>query len=363
MKTLQYLQNLSRRSLQYSTIRSSFLIPRYVNKLSFSTKEEVTYTLDQLKELRSISGAPLKECKKALIETEDTENRISDALDWLRIRGQSIAQQKSGDIAKYGFIGLFKDNTQKNASLIEVNCVTDFVENNPLFQGAVLNIGNTILETNTQQILYNTPLSIDEISNISIIEFENNNASNQSINESLTDIISSIRENLVFRRAYKMQCTSKGIICGYLHGRKTNNLGMKGSLVSLETDLNEINDEIYKELNELGQNIATHIVANYPQPKYINRNEITEQEIEKEKEILLQTIMQKEGEGKNLEIVQKQIDGKMKKYYMENVLLEQPFCLEDDNKLTVEKLINNKAKQLECNISVAHMIVYNLGEA
>ena len=104
-------------------------------------------------------------------------------------------------------------------------------------------------------------------------------------------------------------------------------------------------------------------MANYPQPKYIKRSQISESEIEKEKEILLASIMEKDGAAKNLEIVQKQIDGKMKKYFVENVLMEQPFCLEDDNKLTIEKLVNDAAKELKCEVDIAHMAVFNLGEA
>merc|ERR1712228_98478 len=277
-----------------------------------------------------------------------------------RISGQTIAAQKAGDIAKYGFCALLKNGN--NAALAEINCVTDFVENNPIFQDAVLNITNTILE-NQNNITPNVPISVNEIGDLPIIRFEGNEESEQSINGSLTDIISSIRENLVFRRAYKMQCSSSGVICGYVHGRKTENLGMKASLVSLETDLNKIGDDERNKLEDLGKNIATHIVANYPQPKYIKRSQISENEIEKEKEILLASIMEKEGESKNLEIVQKQIDGKMKKYFVENVLMEQAFCLEDDNKLTIEKLVNQAAKELECNIDIAHMAVYNLGEA
>eukprot|EP00483_Globobulimina_turgida_P011070 UN11091 len=163
-----------------------------------------------------------------------------------------------------------------------------------------------------------------------------------------------------------MQCSETGVIGGYLHGRKTDKLGMKGSLVSIETDINpnEMEDGMRNELNALGHNIATHIVANCPQPKYIKREEIPQQEIEKEKELILQSIMekQKDGDSKSLEIVQKQIDGKMKKYFMENVLMEQPFCLEEDNKLTIEKLINNKGKQLKCNINIGNMVVYNIGQ-
>ena len=104
-------------------------------------------------------------------------------------------------------------------------------------------------------------------------------------------------------------------------------------------------------------------VANYPQPKYIRREDLTEEMIEKEKSIILQTIMEKGGDAQNAEIVQKQIDGRMKKFYAENVLMEQPFCLEDDNKLTIEKLVARHSKELGCDIKVTNMVVYNLGEA
>merc|ERR1719242_528080 len=363
---MQHVRSIPNRVLR-SFPNTAHLRPHYASPSIFrsnfsaavAVEEAPAYTLEDVKQLRSISGAPLKECKKALssIDTEATD-RISEALDWLRIRGQSIAQQKSCDVAKYGFIGMFKGET--TASLVEVNCVTDFVENNPIFQEAVLNIGNTVMKSDLKS---NEALSVEEISNIPVIDFNSDAVKTQCISESLTDIVSSIRENLVFRRAFRMECSASGVINGYLHGRKTDNLGMKGSLVSLETDCESMSDAVRENLNNLGKDIATHIVANYPQPKYIRREELTEEMIEKEKGIVLQTIMEKGGDAQNAEIVQKQIDGRMKKFYAENVLMEQPFCLEDDNKLTIEKLVARNSKELGCDIKVTNMVVYNLGEA
>ncbi len=190
------------------------LISSFYSRFSAVAVDEAPqYTLEDVKQLRSISGAPLKECKKALGSTQkpDSSDRIADALDWLRIRGQSIAQQKSGDVAKYGFIGMIRGKcieSGSTASLVEVNCVTDFVENNPVFQEAVLNIGNTVMKSDLSP---NEPLSVDEIASVPIIEFNSDAVKTQCISESLTDIISSIRENLVFRRAFRMQCTPSGI--------------------------------------------------------------------------------------------------------------------------------------------------------
>merc|ERR1712157_253957 len=130
---------------------------------------------------------------------------------------------------------------------------------------------------------------------------------------------------------------------------------------SLETDCDVLSKETRASLESLGKDIATHIVANYPQPKYIRREELTEEQVEKEKNIVMQTIMEKGGNAQNAEIVQKQIDGRMKKFFAENVLMEQPFCLEDDNKLTIEKLVARHSKELGCDIKVSSMVVYNLG--
>ena len=185
------------------TTRFAPLILANLNK-QFCTNASATLNKDSLKELRSISEAPLKECKKALSETN---NNIQEALDWLRIQGIATARKKSDQVAANGFIvSLINENNNNNkyASVAEVNCVTDFVENNPIFQDAVMNIGNTILNCN--ELECNKLQNINEISNnIKIIPFQtdnnnNNNISNQTLNEALTDIISSIRENLVLRR-------------------------------------------------------------------------------------------------------------------------------------------------------------------
>ena len=140
---------------------------------------------------------------------------------------------------------------------------------------------------------------------------------------------------------------------------------MKGSLVSMETDLDpkQMRDATLEALQDLGRQIATHCVANYPQPLFVHREDISAETVDKEKELILQSIMEKGGDAQNLEIVQKQMDGRINKFFAEKVLMEQPFCLEDDSKFTVKKLIDKKAKELQCDIKVANIVVYNLGEA
>ena len=104
-------------------------------------------------------------------------------------------------------------------------------------------------------------------------------------------------------------------------------------------------------------------VANYPQPKYISRNNLSEKMIEKEKELLLKIIMEKEGDEINAELLDKKVEGRLKKFFIDNVLYDQPFCLEDDNKLTIEKLIHRESRKLGCGITIKNMCCYNLGES
>ena len=177
-----------------------------------ASKSSVTLDKECLKELRSISGAPLKECKKAL---QETNNSIEDALDWLRVQGVATAKKKSDQVAANGFVvTMTSDDSNDNCkygSITEVNCVTDFVENNPIFQNAATNIGNTILLSDKLEC--NTFQDISKISediNIIPCKNENNNSNvddnndqireNQTLGEALTDIINTIRENLIIRR-------------------------------------------------------------------------------------------------------------------------------------------------------------------
>ena len=198
--------------------------------------------------------------KKALSESDGD---VDKALDWLRIQGVSTANKKSSQTAVNGFVcQIFNDNNNV-ASMIEVNCVTDFVENNPMFQKSVMNIANTIAYNET--LKDNELNDLDAINELNVIDCDSHNETKQKVSESLTDIMSSIRENMVLRRVSRIECSNKGVIGSYLHSRKTDNLGMKGGLISLETDYNETdniyeNENIYDSLKELANNIATHLV-------------------------------------------------------------------------------------------------------
>ncbi|ETO25593.1 hypothetical protein RFI_11545 [Reticulomyxa filosa] len=355
---------------------------------AFTTEADKGPSLDQLKELRNISGAPLKEwyavqrifeakdfkkdkcthsqkkkknSKKALAATKS----IEEALDWLRSQGVNVAQKKSTQIATNGFIGCVTSAKSRVASLVEINCVTDFVEKNPLFQEAVQDIAHTIAHSSD----VNDTTTRETLNSVKVIPFpkpgseqSSLTSTNRLVSEALTDIISSIRENLVLRRFYRMEASPNGLIGTYIHSRTTPILGMKGGLVHLETntDINKLNEKQFNELLKLSKNLAIHCVVNTPLAKYLKREDVPNGEVQKEKEILLEQVT-KEG-AVELEEVQFLVEKKLEKFFSDVCLLQQNYCLEDDSKLTIAGLLQNSSKKLKFDIQIKKFVVFNLGE-
>lgn len=286
--------------------------------------------VSDIKSLREITGAGMMDCKKALLENNGD---IEKACDWLRKKGIAQAAKKGSRVASEGLIA--QKISDNKAVTLELNSETDFVAKNDKFK----ELSQYILDA----IITNDNISeIDQVMNLEIPQ------TNNKIADEITNVVSIIGENIKLRR-FKKIINDNGFISSYIHSSVAENLGKIGVIVSIECD--NIND---KALN-LAKQIAMHIAAS--KPIAVNKEQVPSDIITKEKEIFTD---QSKASGKPENIIEKMVEGRIRKYYDEIVLLEQAFVI--DGKTKIKDLIAEFSKQNDCSFKIKEFIRYELGE-
>ncbi len=250
----------------------------------------------QVKELRERTGAGMMECKKALVETEGD---LDLAIEHMRKSGLAKADKKAGRTAAEGMIMARTSDDGKRAALVEINCETDFVAKNEDFQAFTLAVVDLILEQD--------PADIEAVLNSTLSE-------GQTVDERRRQLVAKIGENIAVRR-FERYATENGTLSAYLHG------GRIGVLVDLgggDADL--------------AKDIAMHVAAS--NPAYGASDEVPQDVLDKEKEIL---VAQARDSGKPDNIIDKMVEGRLRKFLAEITLLGQPFVKDPDQ--SVEKLL------------------------
>lgn len=241
-----------------------------------------------VKELRDSTGAGMMDAKKALTETDGD---MEAAVDWLRTKGLAKAAKKSGRTAAEGLVGIHVSNGL--GVMVEVNSETDFVSKNAEFQEMVSNFTKAALKVN----------NVDELVN-SLID-------DHTINEILTNKISTIGENMAIRRLSRLEGDS---VASYVHNSAADGMGKIGVLVSMQGDDNGI-----------GKQIAMHIAA--ANPASLSEDDLDPSTIEREKQVLSE---QARESGKPEAVIEKMIIGRMNKFFEEVTLLKQKFVINPD---------------------------------
>ena len=252
-----------------------------------------------IKELRERTGAGMLDCKKAL---EENGADIEKAIDWLREKGIAKAAKKSGRIAAEGLVFAAVSPCRKKGALLEFNSETDFVAKNDEFKS----FGKKLVE-----LSLDNDIKSEDV--LKVLELEG-----KTIETHLTELIAKIGENMNIRRL-KLVSTD-GFVETYTH------LGGKIGVL-----LNLIGEPTPENI-EKAKGVAMHIAA--MDPKYLNSSEVTADDLEREKEIARHQL---EEEGKPANIIEKILEGKMRKFYEENCLVNQKY-VRDDN-FTIEKFI------------------------
>ena len=284
-------------------------------------------TASMVKELRELTGAGMMDCKKALNETDGD---MDAAIEYLRKNGEAKAVKKAGRIAAEGLV-MAEVKDDKTAAIVEVNSETDFVAKNAEFQAFVKAVTNQAMATEAKDM------------DTFMAEAWNEDSS-KPVQDALTEKISVIGEKLSIRRFEKI--VSNGCVVSYIHGG-----GRIGVLVEAETDV--VNDEIRKCL----KNVAMQVAA--MSPKYVSRDEVSQEFMDHEKEILLAQA-KTENPDKPDNIIEKMIIGRLNKEMKEICLLDQVYVQDSD--LTVSKYVAKVAKENGANMTVKKFIRFETGE-
>ncbi|HEY0622146.1 translation elongation factor Ts [Sphingomonas sp.] len=284
-------------------------------------------TAAAVKELREKSGAGMMDCKKALAETNGD---IEAAADWLRAKGLAAAAKKSSRTAAEGLVGVAVAGTKGVA--VEVNSQTDFVAKNEIFQGFVRDVTAVALEQ-----------GIDDVDALKAAKIAGG-----SVEEVLTNNISTIGENQVLRRAKKVEVTN-GAVIPYVHNAAAPGLGKIGVLVALESEAG------VDVLEPLGKQIAMHIAAAFPLA--LDESGLDPEILERERAIAKEKAAES---GKPADIIEKMVEGGVKKFAKENALLSQLFVM--DGKTPVADVIAKAGKDAGTAIVLKDYVRFQLGE-
>ncbi len=285
-------------------------------------------TAAMVKDLREKTGAGMMDCKKALAENN---GEMEAAVDWLRAKGISKAEKKSGRTAAEGLIGIA--TAGKKAVVVEVNSETDFVARNDAFQDLVRGIANVGLGTD---------------GSVEAIGGANYPASGKSVVDTITDAIATIGENMALRRS-GMLTVNDGVVATYIHNAAGDGLGKLGVLVALTSTGDK------DALNVIGRQVAMHVAAT--NPLAIRQDEVDPAVAERERNVFIE---QSRESGKPENIIEKMVEGRMRKFFEEVALLSQAFVMNPE--VTVAQAIKEAEKAVGAPIEVSGMIRLQLGE-
>ena len=284
-------------------------------------------TAAMVKELRESTGAGMLDCKKALVESN---GNMETAVDWLRKKGLASAAKKSSRIAAEGLVAVYVDGNKGAA--VEVNSETDFVAKNDIFQAYVEDAAKVALTCNGD---------VESMKNAQ-------DAGGKTFGERLTDMIARIGENMNLRRA-KVISVNNGLVCSYVHNALRAGLGKIGVLVALESTGDKA------KLADLGKHIAMHVAA--AQPIALNIASVDPAAVEHEKSIFAE---QAAASGKPANIIEKMVEGRIRKFYEEVVLEEQNYIMDPDKK--VKDVIAEASKECGAEIKLTDYVFFKLGD-
>ena len=286
----------------------------------------MSITAAMVKELREKSGAGMMDCKTALTEAGGD---MEAAVDWLRTKGLAKAAKKAGRVAAEGLVGVAADGNK--AAVIELNSETDFVARNEGFQELVSNVAKVAVGTDG---------SVEAVSAA--------NLGGKPVADAITDAIATIGENMTLRRTAVL-AVNEGVVATYVHSAVSDGLGKIGVLVALESAGDK------DKLNGLGRQIAMHVAAT--SPLALNTDELDPTVVEREKSVFSE---QARESGKPENIIEKMVDGRLRKFYEEVTLVKQAFVINPDQ--TVEQAVEALAKEIGAEVKLTGFVRFALGE-
>ena len=275
-----------------------------------------------VKELRDKTGAGMMDCKKALVETDGD---IETSIDWLRKKGLAAAAKKSGRVAAEGLVGVA--SAPNRAAIVEVNAETDFVARNETFQDFVATVAATALAVG------------DDLDAINAAPFP---GTERTVAEQLTHLVATIGENMTIRRAAVLT-VPHGVVATYMHAALKPGLGKIGVLAAIEGP-----GEL-ETLETLGRQVGMHVAAT--RPEALDIDAVDPAALERERSVLTE---QAKASGKPDNIIEKMVEGRIRKYYEEVVLLEQVWVHDGESRV--------RAVVKKAGVKLTGFVRYQLGE-
>ena len=293
---------------KHSAIRNYTPSPR---SLSTATASTASPSLDHLKQLRSQTGAPVVDCKKALTATQ---NDVTAALDWLREHGVAkVSAKVAGRTTSEGLVALSHDDDGTTAALVQVASETDFASRSPNF----VHLVQTVAQVTLQQPNEGDVMAILD--------------QNATVKAQLDDAMVAIRENLSIARALQWQKSGDDcILVGYVHNKVDSSASASsaaaGGMTAALVEMQGLNQQSVETMQAVGKKMAMHIVA--ARPSYCTSDDVPQEELEKERAILTKQVAES---GKSDEIVAKMVEGRLRKFFEDICLTEQEHMIEEGN--------------------------------
>ncbi|XP_028768729.1 elongation factor Ts, mitochondrial [Neltuma alba] len=302
-----------------------------------------------IKQLRERTSAPIKDVKAALV---DSNWDIELAQKELRKRGKVLASKKSSRTAAEGLLALAQN--ENKTAVIELNCETDFVARNEIFQFLALSLAKQALlvENASQRASCGFQVGPESLENM-VLHLEHPKISGETtVQGAITEVAAIMGENVKLRRGFVMSTPSQGVISTYLHTSPQPCLGRIAGILSLE--VGDIKTQL-DAIQRVGSELAMHVVA--AKPLFLSKELVSSEALENEREILKS---QAEASGKPQIAIDKMVEGRLRKYFEEVVLLEQKFIINDA--MNVKAVLDNLSKEVGSSVKIGSFFRMEVGE-
>lgn len=322
-----------------------YWVSRRFNSQAASSAEQMSL----IKQLRERTSAPIKDVKASLV---DCNWDIEAAQKELRKRGKVLAMKKSSRTATEGLLALAQ--LEGKAAVIELNCETDFVARNEIFEYLALALAKKALfvQNSSQQIPGVFSFGPECLEDLKLNLDHPKISGETTIQNAVTEVAAMMGENIKLRRGVVMSTSSHGVVSAYLHRCPRPGLGRIAGILSLEVE-NEISQ--LDALQKVGSELAMHIVA--AKPLFLTKEGVTSDVLNNEREILKSQAI---STGKSLMAIEKMVDGRLRKYFEEVVFMEQKYFLNDS--LSIKTILDNVSKEVGSPVKIGNFFRMEVGE-
>lgn len=312
----------------------------------FSSEVSSSEQMNLIKQLRQRTSAPIKDVKASLLACNwDIEAAQKD----LRKRGVALAAKKSSRTAAEGLLAIAQDD--KRAAVVELNCETDFVARNDVFQYLASSLAKMALSAQGPGELF-MPFGPELLENMSINLDHPMLSGETTVQNAVTEVAAMVGENVKLRRGFMLSTTAHGVVSSYMHTCPQPGMGRIAGLVTLEA---EDSSTLLDAVKSVGSSIAMQIVAT--KPLFLSKELVSASALENEREILR---TQAESSGKSQMAMDKMVEGRLRKYYEEVVLMEQKYVLNDNT--NIKTVLNDLSKEVGSKVTIGNFIRMEVGE-